>query len=197
MLSPRQTLGLLITPWFRIHKRLLFWTHSHVSDVVLDDVVLSPATETKSKCNSHLFLMRKLKTLGVNNAGLKTFFESNIRSISIYGTPAWFPVTCKQSKDNLESIQWHVARVIFSHLAYNERLIELRRQTLHDFIFYIWVNHFKRIEGDPSHPLFKCISLNHLKKSSRSKNTGTTHFRPAICRTKKRSNSFSQFFLNF
>ena len=56
--------------------------HSHVSDVVLEDVVLSPATETKflgvivddkisfsehsdflvSKCNSRLFLMRKLKT---------------------------------------------------------------------------------------------------------------------------------------
>ena len=97
--------------------------------------------------------MRKLKTLGVNNAGLKKFFESNIRSISIYGTPAWFTVKCKQSKDKLESIQRHAARVIFPHLPYDERLIELRTQTLHDFIFSFCVNHFKWNEGDPSHPL--------------------------------------------
>ena len=191
--------------------------HSHVSDVILEDVVLSPATETKflgvivddkisfsehsdflvSKCNSRLFLMRKLKTLGLNNAGLKTFFESNIRSILIYGAPAWFTIMCKQSKDKLESIQRHATRVIFPHLAYDERLTELRMQTLRDFIFSICVNHFKRIEGDPSHPLFKCISFNHCKRSSRSRNTGTTHFRPSICRTKKRSNSFFQFFMTF
>ena len=85
----------------------------------------------------------------------------------------------------------------FQHLAYNERLIELRTQALHDFIFSICVNYFKRIEGDPRYPLFKCISFTHLKKSSRSRNTGTSYFRPAICRTKKRSNNISQFLLHF
>ena len=60
--------------------------HTHVYDVVLEDVVLSPATETKFlgvivddeisfSEHSDLFLMRKFKTLGLNNAGLETFFN--------------------------------------------------------------------------------------------------------------------------
>ena len=61
---------------------------------------------------------------------------------------------CKQFKDKLESIQRHATRVIFPHLAYAERLTELRMHTLHGFIFSICVNHFKRIEGDLSHHLF-------------------------------------------
>ena len=108
--------------------------HSHVSDVVLEDVVLSPATKTKFlgvivnkisfsehsdffvfKCNSRLFLMRKWKTLGPNNAGVKTFFGSNIRSILIYVAPAWFTIMWNQSIDKLESIQRHATRVIFPH----------------------------------------------------------------------------------
>ena len=76
--------------------------------------------------------MRKLKTLGLNNAGLKTFFESNIHSILIYGAVAWFTIMCKQSKDKLDSIQRHATRVIFPHLVYDE----LNMQTLHDFIFF-------------------------------------------------------------
>ena len=141
--------------------------------------------------------MRKWKTLGPNNAGVKTFFGSNIRSILIYVALAWFTIMWNQSIDKLESIQRHATRVIFPHWAYDERLTELRMQTVHDFYFYICVNHFKRFEGDPSHLHFKCISFNHCKRSSRSRNTGNTHFCPATCRTKKRPNSFFLFLCHF
>ena len=39
-----------------------------------------------SKCNSRLFLVRQLKVLGLNAAGLKTFYTSNIRSLLLYGS---------------------------------------------------------------------------------------------------------------
>ena len=124
--------------------------------------------------------------------GSRHFFESNIHSIFIYGAPAWFTMMCKQSKRQNGKHTKTCHQSDFSTFSlYDERLTELRMQTLHDFIFSICVNHFKRIEGDP----FKCISFNQCKRSSRSRNTGTTHFRPAICRTKKHSNSFFSIFL--
>ena len=59
--------------------------------------------------------MRKWKTLGPNNAGVKTFFGSNIRSFLIYVARAWFTIMWNQSIDKLESIQRHATRVIFPH----------------------------------------------------------------------------------
>ena len=62
------------------------------SDILVDNVTLTPVNNTKflgitidnklnfnahidflvSKCNSRIFVMRKLKTIGLNRAGLKT-----------------------------------------------------------------------------------------------------------------------------
>ena len=83
--------------------------HHYKQDVVVDDLSFSPNSFTKflgvfidnklffnkhvdslvSACSSRLFLMRKLKTIGLNSDGLKAFYLSNIRSKLSYAAPAW------------------------------------------------------------------------------------------------------------
>ena len=58
-----------------------------------------------SKCNSRLLLMRQLKMLGLNAAGLKTFYTSTIRSLLLYGAPAWHSILNSTNKDKLELVQ--------------------------------------------------------------------------------------------
>ena len=119
----------------------------------------------------------------------KPFYESNIRSILIYGARAWFTILSDQCKEKLESIHRSAARVIFPDLAYEDRLELLVLQTLSDFVFSNCKRYFNRICPNPDHPLYTRITFNEVcKPSSRSK----TIFRPTISKTQKCSESFFQ-----
>ena len=186
------------------------------SDVLVNDVAISPSDETKflgiivddklsfsshvdhiiSKCNSRLFLMRQLKVLGLNAAGLKTFYTSNIRSLLLYGAPAWHSILNSTCKDKLELVQRSASRIIYPDLCHEERLALLSLPLLNDFIFSICANHFRSISANPNHPLFNRIIFNNLKRSSRVTNTCSV-YRPEIARTQKRSKSFFQYFMRF
>ena len=98
-----------------------------------------------SKCNSRLFLMRQLKSYGLNSDGLKTFYISNIRSILLYGAPAWHSLLSVSSKEKLESIQRSATRIITPDLCHIESLDFLSIPLLNDFIFSSCAKHFERI----------------------------------------------------
>ena len=189
---------------------------NHYCDSILvGDTSISPSTETKllgvtvdnklsfnshvdsliSKTNSRIFLMRQLKTAGLNADGLKTYFITNIRSILLYGSPAWYTLLSQTCKDSLELIQRSATRVILPDLDYDDRLVQLGLPTLNSFIFTHCQNHFSKIRNDSSHPLFSRIVFNdtNLRRSSRC----NTLFRPERTRTAKRSNSFFQYFMRF
>ena len=57
--------------------------------------------------------MRQLKVQGLNTEGLETFYTSNVRSILLYGAPAWYSFISKDSKDMLERIQRSATRIIY------------------------------------------------------------------------------------
>ena len=137
--------------------------------------------------------MRKLKTIGLNRAGLKTFYETNIRSLLIYGAPAWYSLLSQQCKDKLESVQRTATRIMLPDLEYTDRLDILAMPQLNNFIFDLCEKHFRKIRENPSHPLFNRIIVNTCRTSSRT--TGANIFRPAIYRTHKRARSFFQFFM--
>ena len=182
-------------------------------DIFSNGTVLSPVDHTKllgvvidsklsfnqhieflvSKSNSRLFLMRKLKTLGLNATGLKTFYETNIRSLLVYGSPAWYTLLSKQCKETLESVQRSATRIIFPDLSYDDRRCMLAVPVLNDFIFSLCQNHFDKIVADHTHPLFSRITMNNCKTSTRA----TTTFRPEKARTQKRAKSFFQFYMRF
>ena len=68
-----------------------------------------------SKCDSRLFLMRQLKSLGLNNAGLVTFYITNVRSVLTYASPAWFLLLSDFSKNELEKVQRSATRIVLPH----------------------------------------------------------------------------------
>ena len=90
--------------------------------ILVNDVAISPSEEIKflgtivddklsfsshvdhiiSKCNSRLSLMRQLKVLGLNAAGLH--LTSIIRSLLLYGAPAWHSILNSTSKDKFELV---------------------------------------------------------------------------------------------
>ena len=51
--------------------------------------------------------MRKLETLGLN------VDETNIGSLSVYGSPAWYTILSQQCKETLESAQRSAKHIIF------------------------------------------------------------------------------------
>jgi hypothetical protein len=58
-----------------------------------------------SKCNTRLFLMRKLKLIGLNVEGLKIFYTTNIRSIMRYAISAFYTFLSDHNKSRLESVE--------------------------------------------------------------------------------------------
>ena len=81
--------------------------------------------------------MRKLKTVGLSNAGLKLFYIINIRSSVCYAAPAWYTFLNDSNKDSLERIQHSATRVIDPDLSYEERLTQLDLPKLNDFLFQL------------------------------------------------------------
>ena len=191
-------------------------TNNFDEDILVNDVMIPPSDQTKflgvivdnklnfsshieylvSKCNSRLFLMRQLKSFGLNSDGLKTFYISNIRSILLYGAPAWHSLLSLSSKEKLESIQRSATRIITPDMCHKDRLDFLSIPLLNDFIFSSCAKHFERISSNQLHPLFSRINFNNLKRSSRAKSVCST-YRPEISRTQKRSKSFFQYYMRF
>ena len=68
------------------------------------------------------FSMRQRKSLGLNNAGLVTFYITNIRSVLAYASPAWFSPLSDFSKNELEKVKRSAARIVLPHYGYEERL---------------------------------------------------------------------------
>jgi hypothetical protein len=144
-----------------------------------------------SKCNAKLFLMRQLRSLGMNRAGLLTLYCTNIRSILTYASPACFFMLSGRDRVRLEAVQYAATKIMHPDLCREERLSILCLPTLSDFIFSQGSKHFMKIANSPEHPLFNRISFNTNRTSSRLNST----YRPHRARTSKRQNSFMHFFM--
>lgn len=145
-----------------------------------------------NKCNSRLFLMRKLKAIGLSVVGLKLFYTTNIRSIICYAAPSWFTYLRKTNKDTLERLQRTATRIILPDKSYEERLHELQLPLINDFLFTLSASHFNKILNNPAHPLHSRIIFNKCRTSSRA----PTRFKPKRCKTSKRGDSFFNVFMN-
>jgi len=145
------------------------------------------------KCNARLFLMRKLKVVGLSAEGLKLFYNTNVRSLVTYAAPAWFSLLSKQNKTKIESLQIRATRIILPEFSYEERILALNLPYLCDFLFDLSAAHFKKILSNPTHPHFSRISFNSNRKSLRNK----SNFYIKKCRTTKRQNSFFTYFMKF
>ena len=80
-----------------------------------------------------------------------------VRSLIIYGAPAWFFLLNDCDIKRLERIQRSATRTFLQALPYEDRLSFLKMATLYDFIFGISKRHFEKIADDAMHPLFNRI----------------------------------------
>jgi hypothetical protein len=188
--------------------------HQHDERITIDDdLSLTPAKATKflgvmvdsrltfddhvqyviSKCNSRLYLMRQLKSAGMNRDGLKMYYCTNIRSIITYASEAWYPILSSQNKTRLERIQKTAMKIISPDSSYDQCLTTLNLSSIESFIFDLGYSHFIKILHDPDHPLFSRLTFNTNRRSARQNSV----FRLPICRTAKRANSFFIFYMNY
>ena len=94
-----------------------------------------------------------------------------------------------KTKLKLEQVQMSATKIIFPDVPYANRLAMLVLCPLSDFIFNQSESHFRMLATDNTHPLYKHITFNTSRRSSRCH----TVFRPLKGRTVKQSNSFSPF----
>ena len=66
---------------------------------------------------------------------LPKYLCANIRSLIIYGAPAWFFILNDCDNKCLERIQRSATRTILLELSYEDRLSFLKLPTLYDFVF--------------------------------------------------------------
>ena len=129
----------------------------------------------------------------MNSTGLCNFYCSNIRSALCYGASAYFQFLSDTTKLKLEQVQMSATKIIFPDVPYPTRLAMLELCPLSDFILNQSESHFRKIATDNTHPLYKRITFNTSRRSSRCH----TVFRPLKARTEKRSNSFFTFYMNY
>ena len=84
-----------------------------------------------TKCNSRVFLMHKLRTIGLDVQGLKTFYLSNIRSINSYSAQAWFSLLGEHNREHLEKIQRSCTKIMVPESEYADRLAILNMTTMY------------------------------------------------------------------
>jgi hypothetical protein len=170
-------------------------THVKFLGVLIDNHLTFSANVDNilSKCSSRIYLMKQLKMLGVNISGLKTFYCSNVRSILTYASPAWYSLLSVQDQKRLESMQRTATRIVHPNMPYDTRLELLNLPTLANFIETLSQRFFRRISCNPEHPLFKRITINKSRTSTRY----NTIYRPKKSRTQKRAKSFFPRFMSF
>ena len=142
-----------------------------------------------SKCSQRLYLMKLLKSMGMDREGLKTFYTTNIKSVIAYACPVWLNMLSHADKVRLERIQRSATRIILPHIDnYENRMDILALPTILSFLHAHCSNHFNKIAKDSDHPLNSRIIVNSNRTSARK--AKIDKYRPAKCRTTKRQNTF-------
>lgn len=180
--------GLFITPLehtkllgVEIDSKLNF--SEHVNSIVL-------------KCNSRIFLMKQLRSMGMSPKGLETFYVANIKSIISYASPVWLNFISVEDMEKLESIQCTATKFILPNTeSYEARLDILAIPKIEEFLMSLCTSYFLKIANDTSHPLFTHIVFNNQRISSRR--AAVDKYRPPKCRTAKRQRAFFPFYMQF
>ena len=131
--------------------------------------------------------MRKLKRLGMDKKGLKSFYIAKIRSLLTTNCVAWITFLSEKCRKSLEAIQRSATRVILPDLDYESRYQCLDLPTLAEYMDTQVKKHFTKIMQKPEHPV--CKKLQSYQNNCRKTRHSTT-FKMPKCRTKKRQNSF-------
>lgn len=141
-----------------------------------------------SRANSRIYGLTVFKRAGLNQAGLLKLYLSNIRSCVSYGTPAWFPLILKQTKDKLEQIQKMALKAIYPECdSYEDRLAKSELLTLVEYCENLCSAYFTKVESDKNHRLHHRIPPKQSEIRRHSSRLKDTYVKD--CKSKLRRNS--------
>ena len=120
---------------------------------------------------------------------LLRYYSAMITPILTYACPAWFPLTDKQCRDSLESVQKRVLKIIApEHDSYAQRLNSLALETVEGMLQKKTMEHYDKIMETLGHVLYDRVELtHHRRRSGRNKNS---HLLLIKSRTEKRKYRF-------
>ena len=123
----------------------------------IDDIKLYAKNERD--INSLTHLTRVLSSnismpFGLNNAGLVTFYITNVRSVLTYASLAWFSLLSDFGKNEIKMVQRSATRIVLPHCSYKERLKSLELPFLYDLTAYLSKTQFIKVLHNSRHPLF-------------------------------------------
>ena len=87
----------------------------------------------------------------------KLFYISYIRSILLYGAPAWNSLLSLSSKEKLKTVKRSASRIFTPDLCHTYRLDFLSVPLFNYFNFSRCAKHFERRSSNRLHPLFTRI----------------------------------------
>jgi hypothetical protein len=140
-----------------------------------------------SKANSLIYFLRKLKSLGMDKNGLKTFYTMKIRSLLSTSCVAWFPFLTRKSRDRIEAVQRSATRAILPDVDYDTRCQLLCLTTLNIFLETQSVNYFNKRVNNSEHLVSKLLTTQFDNKCRKTRHSST--LRAPMCRTEKRRKS--------
>ena len=163
-------------------------THTKFLGITIDSKLSFGAhvDQIVSKCNARIYLLVRLKRIGMSKKGLTTYYVTLIRPLLVYGATAWFSILSQHNKDRLEKIQRAATRIILPDISYPDRLNDLCLPSLEDYVNNTSLGYLTKIMSSENHPLHKHLLFNQSRTSSRHPLT----FRPPRCRTQKFNQSF-------
>jgi hypothetical protein len=74
------------------------------------------------KAARRIYSVRLLKRAGVADTDLVTFYSTCVRTVLEYACPAWFYSTTEYLREQIESIQRRIMRIIFPDTSYRDAL---------------------------------------------------------------------------
>ena len=91
----------------------------------MDDIKLYAKNERD--INSLIHLTRVLSSnismpFGLNNAGLVTFYITNVRSVLTYASLAWFSLLSDFGKNEIKKVQRSATRIVLPHCSFRATL---------------------------------------------------------------------------
>ena len=142
----------------------------------------------RRKGNQRIFWLRTLKKHGGRDTGLIQLYQSNIRSLFEYASPAWYSHTSKSLRSIIERVEKCALKVIFADLSYNEALKKCGMPPILTHLEGLGQRYFLGMRKS-CHPLHHLIPAKNEDTSGRKTRTGH-HLRVPQHRSALRSKCF-------
>ena len=162
--------------------------------VITDDLRWHKNTEVLvKKASSRLWVIRRLKKLGVSKETLVDLYYKQVRSVCEYAAVVWAAGLTIADNTNIERVQKSACSIILgsNYVSYEDALKKLKMKTLSERRKILCLKFAKKASSHPEHK--KWFVENHQSQNTRSKKPT---YKPVCTRTERFMNSAIPYLTN-